>query len=52
VKSNGNAGDKRKSEIEIESEWESSEDQEVIKKHESSTRARIVTNLAEVPPVK
>ena len=52
MKSNGNAGDKRKSEIESESEWESSEDKEVIKKHESSTRARIVTNLAEVSPVK
>jgi hypothetical protein len=52
VNSNGNAGDKRKSEIVSESEWESSEDQEVIKKHESSTRARIVTNVAEIPPAK
>ncbi len=24
----------------------------MIQKHESSTRARIVTNVAEVPPVK
>jgi len=42
VKINQNDDSKRKKESESESEWESS-DEEVIKKHESSTRARTVT---------
>ena len=52
MKSNGHVGDKRKSDSESESEWSSSEEEEVIKKHETSTRAMIVTNVVEVTPVK